>query len=83
MRLTIIKEDGFVSVDNDGYNGIDLSAIDTSIHAIQWYETYGDVEIKDSKNRIIENKEITSIDEYLFVIPLWQEAKDKSNTPAE
>jgi hypothetical protein len=83
MRLTIVKNDGYVAIDGEGYSGIDLSVIATSIHAIQWYETYGDVEIKDSKNRIIENKEITSIDEYLFVIPLWQEAKDKSNTPAE
>jgi hypothetical protein len=78
MRLTIIKEDGFVSVDNDGYKGIDLSRLDESIHAVQWYDTYGEVEIKDSRNRIIENKEIANIDDYLFVITLWQAKKDEA-----
>jgi len=77
MRLTIIKEDGFVSVDNEGYSGIDLSTINDNIHAIQWYEIYGDVEIKNEKGQIVENKQITNIDEYLFVISLWQAEKDK------
>jgi hypothetical protein len=78
MRLSIIKNDGFVSIDNDGYKGIDLSLIDESVNAVQWYDTYGEVEIKDSRNRIIENREITNIDDYLFVVTLWQAKKDEA-----
>jgi hypothetical protein len=80
MRLIIIKEDGFVSIDKENYTGIDLSAIDNNINAIQWYGTYGEIEIKNEKGQMIENKEITNIDDYLFVIPLWEEAKNKFNT---
>jgi len=77
MRLSIIKNDGFVSIDGEGYLGIDLTELDESVNAVQWYDTYGEVEIKDSRNRIIENKEITNIDDYLFVVSLWQEKKDE------
>jgi hypothetical protein len=77
MRLTIIKNDGYVSIDGEGHLGIDLSELDESVNAVQWYDTYGEVEIKDSRNRIIENKEITNIDDYLFVVSLWQEKKDE------
>ena len=77
MRLTIIKNDGYVAIDGEGYLGINLSSLDESVSAVQWYDTYGEAEIKDSRNRIIENKELTNIDDYLFVIPLWQAKKDE------
>jgi hypothetical protein len=78
MRLTIIKNDGYVAIDGEGYLGINLSAIDNNINAIQWYDIYGEVEIKDNRNRIIENKQLINIDDYLFVVPLWQEKKDEA-----
>lgn len=46
MRLTIIADDAFVSVDDNGCDGVDLSALDASIHAVQWYGNYGEVEYK-------------------------------------
>jgi hypothetical protein len=78
MKLSIIKNDGYVSIDGESYLGIDLSELDESVNAVQWYDTYGEVEIKDSRNRIIENKEITNIDDYLFVVTLWQAKKDEA-----
>lgn len=77
MRLTIVKNDGYVSIDGEGYLDINLSSLDESINAVQWYDTYGEVEIRDNRNRIIENREITNIDDYLFVVPLWQAKKDE------
>lgn len=77
MRVTIIPQDGLVSIDGIGYGELDLSTIDTSIHAVQWYETEGELEIKDARGRIIENREITSFDEFAFVVPLWEAAKLK------
>lgn len=75
MRITIIPEDGRVVVDGEAYGGIDLSSIDPTIHAVQWFDTEGEIEIKDTRGRIVENREITSFDEFAFVIPLWEAAK--------
>jgi hypothetical protein len=75
MRITIIPEDGRVSINGVGYNGLDLSAIDPSVHAVQWYDTEGEVEIKDARGRMVENRVIDSFDEFAFVIPLWEAAK--------
>jgi hypothetical protein len=75
MRVTIVPQDGFVSVDGEGYTGINLSSLDSNIHAVQWYDTEGDVEIVDNRGRHIENREITSFDEFASVIPLWEAAK--------
>ena len=75
MRITVVPTDSRVVINGEGYNDIDLSSIDPSIHAIQWYDTEGEVEIKDARGRMIENREITSFDEFASVITLWEEAK--------
>ena len=76
MRLTIIPFDGFVSVDNIGYRGLDLSFMDASVHAVQWYETHGEIERKDPiTGRMVANEVITSIDAFQPVIDVWQAAK--------
>ena len=74
MRITVVPLDGRVSIDGVGYDGMDLSSLDSSVHAVQWYDTEGDVEIKDARGRIVENREITSFDDFAFVIPLWEAA---------
>lgn len=77
MRVTIIPVDGFVSVDGEGYSGLDLSSIDSSIHAVQWYGESGEVEIKNPvTGKMIENREITSLDEFQQAIIVWQAQKD-------
>jgi uncharacterized protein YfdQ (DUF2303 family) len=48
MRLTIIRADGAVYKDNISYSGLDLSAVPTNIHALQWYETEGEIEFNGS-----------------------------------
>jgi hypothetical protein len=77
MRITVITQDRLVSIDGQAFDGINLSALDSNIHAIQWYDTDGEVEIVDNRGRHIENRIITSFDEYSFLIPLWEEAKAK------
>ena len=83
MRATIISEKGRVVIDGESYDDIDLSSLDPSIHAIQWYDTSGEVEIKDARGRIIENREITSFDEFAFILPLWEAAKLKAMQDAQ
>ena len=76
MRVTIIPVDGFVSVDGVGFGGFDLSFIDTSVHAVQWYETHGEIERKDPiTGRMVANEVITSIEAYQPALDAWQAAK--------
>jgi hypothetical protein len=75
MRLIIIPEDGFVSIDGEGFMGLDLSFLDESIHAIQWYGTDGEVERKNPRGRIISNEIITSVTPYQLAIDKWNIAK--------
>lgn len=42
-RYTIVVDDKFVSVDGVGYNDVVIS-LDPSIHAVQWYGNYGEIE---------------------------------------
>lgn len=75
MRLTIIPNDGTVIKDGYGISGLDLSFVSSNVHAVQWYESYGEVEIKNEYGKIIENLSITSIEPYQQAIDTWQTAK--------
>lgn len=78
MRVTIIPVDGFVSVDGEGYSGLDLSFVDASVHAVQWYGEFGEVEIKNpTTGKMIENREIASLDEFQQAVAVWQAKKDE------
>jgi hypothetical protein len=77
MRLIIIPADGFVSVDGVSFDGLDLSFMDASVNAVQWYDTHGEVEVKDpTTGRMAANEVITSIEAYQPAIGAWQAAKD-------
>jgi hypothetical protein len=83
MRVTIIPVDGFVSVDGVGFSDFDLSFMDASVHAVQWYETHGEIEVKDpATGRMIANEVITSIDAFQPAIDVWQAAKTAEEAAA-
>ena len=76
MRLIIVPVDGAVSVDGKGFGGLDLSFMEASVHAVQWYETHGEIERKDPiTGRMVANEVITSIDAFQPAIDVWQAAK--------
>ena len=57
MRLIIIPSDKAIGIDGEFFSkiGEDLSWIPSNIHAIQWYDTWGEVEYNDgSPNEKIE-----------------------------
>ena len=83
MRVTIIPVDGFVSVDGEGYSDLDLSFMAADIHALQWYETDGELEIQDARGRVIENRLIDSLEPYQPALDAWQVAKDAAEAAAE
>lgn len=83
MRVTIIPIDGAVSVDGKGFGGLDLSFMDASVHAVQWYETHGEIEVKDPiTGRMVANEVITSIDAFQPAIDVWQVAKTAEEAAA-
>jgi hypothetical protein len=78
MRVTILPDDNSVSVDGEGYGNLDLSFMDVTIHAVQWYDTYGEIERKDPvTKKMTGNEEITSFDQFQQVITVWQAEKDR------
>lgn len=92
MKFTIVVDDGFVSVDGEGYNGIDLSELAAeNIHAVQFYGEYGEAEFKPVFNA--ETRQLTKpVNEvfdakyvYVFqtVIDRWEAAKEQARIAAE
>jgi hypothetical protein len=49
MRITILPTDKYISIDNQGLLNIqeDLSWIPINVHAVQWYDTWGEIEYND------------------------------------
>jgi hypothetical protein len=77
MRMLILADDKRVVVGEEGYDGLNLSFLDPTIHAVQWYDTHGEVEHKDpATGKMTANREIQSIDEFQQAITVWQAAKD-------
>lgn len=84
MRVTIIPDDKSVSVDGEGYSGLDLSFMDVDIHAVQWYDTHGEIERKDPvTKKMTANEEITSFDAFQPVLDVWQAKKDEVAAAAQ
>lgn len=80
MRLTIVADDGAVGVDGEFFTPIDLSQMDLSIHAVQWYGEYGEVEYKTrlENGAFVKpaNVLITDAAPYQFAVDAWTVAKD-------
>lgn len=78
MRLDVIKNDGFVSIDGEGYTGVDLSFLPDSFHALHWFGDAGEIQWKDATSQhlvLVGNERITSLDPYKRVIDRWQAAQ--------
>lgn len=80
MRLVIIDEENNkmqVMKDGQGYGGLDGSALDPTIHAVQWYGESGEIEYKDpTTGSMTGNEEITDISPFQFAVDAWQAAYD-------
>jgi hypothetical protein len=83
QRVTIIPEDGFVSVDGEGFDGIDLSSVESTIHAVQWYGTEGEVEHKDDRGRATHNDVINSLDPFQPALDAWAAKKAETEASGE
>lgn len=80
MRLTIIPSDGAVYKDNFSYSGLDLSFIPPDVHALQWYDTYGEIEFKRQfvNGQIVhpQNQVVTDLPDWANqAVAKWDETK--------
>jgi hypothetical protein len=74
MKFTLIVPDGTMAIDGEGYS-IDVSPAPAGLHAVQWYETWGEEEWVDSRGRMVRNEEISSYSAYQWAIDAWNVAK--------
>jgi hypothetical protein len=84
MRVTVVKSDGIVCVDGVCYGGIDTSGLPSTLHALQWYETFGEEEHIDPETRRPSSIHIDTLAAYQGVIAQWQVKHDtppQPNTP--
>ena len=79
MKLTIIREDGAVYKDGISYSGLDLSAVPTNVHALQFNDASnaGWIEFtQDDFGDKAANEKITSIPAWATTaLTKWDEAK--------
>jgi hypothetical protein len=79
MRLTIVADDNAVGVDGEFFSGLDLAQLNSSIHAVQWYGEYGEVEYKTSfeNDALVKpaNVLISDVAPYQFAVDAWNTAK--------
>ena len=68
MKLSIIPEDNMVVLDGAAVE-VDCSSINPNIHAVQWYNTFGVVEVKQGASQRIAN-----LDKFQEVVTKAQEA---------
>jgi len=72
MRLTYIKSDKSIGIDG-AFLTVDNSSFDQEVDAIQWYNTYGEIEFINRQQR---NNEIFEDINYIQpLIDLWNAEK--------
>lgn len=73
MRISIIQKDGTVVKNGLAYTDLDLSALLSDFHALQWKDTKGEIETRNADENFI-NTTITDISTYQWCIDAWQTA---------
>lgn len=78
MRVTIINPDKSIGVDGEFYSVLPF-IMDETIHAVQWYGEWGEVEyvvsLVNGKSHKPENTLITDFTPYEPLVVIWQQAK--------
>ena len=79
MRLTITADDKRVCVDGVCYDDCNMTLLDSAIHAVQWYEQYGEIEYKpvfqDGQITKPQNEIITDVTPYQWAVDAWNTVK--------
>jgi len=75
-RLTIVPVDTVCTIEGVSFDGVDMTSLAPNIHAVQWYGTSGEVEIKDPvTGKMQRNEIITNLDSFQAVIESYWEIR--------
>ncbi len=82
MNVVIIPSDGFVSVNGRSFSGLDLSWIAPEVHAVNWIDVAGEVQIVDPITHMaVRNEEITDLATFQMALDQWEAARVIADTP--
>lgn len=84
MRITVIPADRWIRRDNDAANLPEWPFDDVNIHAIQWYDTEGEIEYTNRPK--LPNEGITDatvLQPYLDALDAHIAAQDREPLPAD
>ena len=81
MRITIVPDDTYCSIDGLGFNTVDMSSLDSTIHAIQWYDIEGEVEYREQEGYKPPNAKIYDTALFDGVIASWNQVKYEHDNP--
>ena len=70
-RITIIVNDKTVSIDGLAKVLPNL-VIDSDIHAVQWYENYGEIEFVSTRDGKPHNEIFEDISRFQDIIDMWE-----------
>lgn len=80
MKLVIVADDKRVCVDGLCFDGLDVSSLDASIHAVQWNGQWGEIEYKsvfqDGQITKPQNQVITNVTPYQWAVDAWNVEKE-------
>lgn len=86
MKLTIVADDQSVGVDGEFFSPLDLSQLNPTIHAVQWYGEYGEIEYKtvfiNGALTKPQNQLITDTAPFQFAVDAWNEKKAEIDADA-
>lgn len=87
MKLTIVADDQCVGIDGEFFTFLGLAQLDSTIHAVQWYGEYGEVEYKTrfENGAIVKpaNVLITDVTPYQFAVDAWNATKAAAAAQAQ
>jgi len=84
-KLTIVPEDGMISIDGLGYSEQSMTGVPKNIHALQWYGKGGEIEYKaDDYGDSKPNIRIDDLPKWIEKsISVWETANKKAIEAAE